>query len=157
MDITQVDKLGASWRSEGGLEARRTSLDAGRGGGFSTVLQMAGQAGLAGRKAVEEKGVMAPPEQAMDGAEERAQRALRGAEQLVSSALVQPILTKLRAANRAAAPFGPTEASKAFGSVMDAAVADSIVHSGGFAIVKRIASAMEGRGAAREALPAAGA
>lgn len=66
--------------------------------------------------------------------------ARQAAEQFVAATFVQPILKEARAQNRAPAPFGPSEAEKTLGPLMDAMLADRIVRARGFGIVDRIAS-----------------
>lgn len=85
-------------------------------------------------------------------AEERA----RGvAEQLVATALVQPILKQWRAGDRTAPPFAPTAGEQQMRALQDAEVARSIVHASRFPIVERLAQRMlerEGK-AADQAVP----
>ncbi len=68
--------------------------------------------------------------------------ARNAAEQLVAITLVQPVLAQLRETNTAAPPFGPTAAEKQFGSMMDARVAQDIVHGSRFPLVDRLANSM---------------
>lgn len=67
-------------------------------------------------------------------------RARRAAEQFVATTFLMPILKEIRAQNRAAPPFGPTEAEKSLGPLMDAQLADRMVRSRQFGIVDRIAA-----------------
>ncbi|MFK7882592.1 MAG: hypothetical protein AB8F26_00225 [Phycisphaerales bacterium] len=67
------------------------------------------------------------------------QRARDAAEKLVSTTLIEPILKEVRANNRAAAPFAPTQAEKQFGSLLDHRLANDIVASSNFPIVDRLA------------------
>ncbi len=64
------------------------------------------------------------------------------AEQLVAITLVQPVLAQLRETNNAAPPFGPTAAEKQFGSMMDARVAQDIVHGSRFPLVDQLTNSM---------------
>lgn len=65
-------------------------------------------------------------------------RASEAAQKLVASTLVEPILKQLRSTNNSAAPFGPTEAEKQFGPILDAQIADNIVNAADFPLVERI-------------------
>jgi hypothetical protein len=71
-------------------------------------------------------------------------KARRAAEQFVSTTFILPILKELRAQNRAAPPFGPTQAEKTLGPMMDAQLADRMVRSGQFALVDRVAAELRG-------------
>lgn len=51
------------------------------------------------------------------------------ARKLVAHALVLPVLKQFRETNKAAAPFAPNQAEKAFGSVMDQELASRLVSS----------------------------
>ncbi len=78
------------------------------------------------------------------------QRATAAAEQLVSVALVQPLLSQLRATSNAAPPFAPTGAEKQMRALQDAEVARQITHAARFPLVERLARRMletAGRGA----------
>ncbi|MDZ4755304.1 MAG: hypothetical protein SGJ11_12530 [Phycisphaerae bacterium] len=66
--------------------------------------------------------------------------ARRSAEDLVATAFVMPVLAELRETNHAAAPFGPTDAEKRLGPVIDAHVAHSIVKRSRLDMVDRIES-----------------
>lgn len=70
------------------------------------------------------------------------QRATAAAEQLVSVALVQPLLAQLRATNNAAPPFAPTGAEKQMRALQDADVARQITHAARFPLVDRLAQRM---------------
>lgn len=70
------------------------------------------------------------------------QRATGAAEQLVSVALVQPLLTQLRATSQAAPPFAPTSAERQMRALQDAEVARSITHAARFPLVERLARRM---------------
>lgn len=65
--------------------------------------------------------------------------ARRAAEDFVAVALVQPILARVRASNRASAPFAPGQAERQFGAIADAQVARQIVRKGGYPLVDRLA------------------
>lgn len=73
--------------------------------------------------------------------------ARQAAEQFVATTFLQPILKELRAQNRAEAPFGPTEAEKTLGPLMDAQLADRMVRSHQFGLVDRIAADLRQRSA----------
>lgn len=60
------------------------------------------------------------------------------AEQMVSAALVMPLLKELRQSNRAAPPFGPTGSEKTLGPLADAALAQRMVRAEGWGIVERL-------------------
>ncbi len=68
------------------------------------------------------------------------------AEQLVSVALVQPVLSGFRGSSMAAPPFAPTGTERAFRGMLDAALARDVVRRGNWPIVDRIARALESRG-----------
>ncbi len=61
------------------------------------------------------------------------------AEELVSIALIQPILAEMRASNNAAPPFAPGPYEKQFGSLMDAEVSRRLVKAQNFPLVDRLA------------------
>ena len=69
-------------------------------------------------------------------------RARTAAEQLVSTALVQPILKQVRESSNAAPPFAPNQAERTFRSFMDAAVAQKMVHAQHWGLVDRLARGM---------------
>jgi Rod binding domain-containing protein len=73
------------------------------------------------------------------------ERARTGAEQLVATALVQPILKQMRESNNAAPPFAPNEAERSFRSFMDAALAQRMVSSQRWGLVDQLARRMLGR------------
>lgn len=62
----------------------------------------------------------------------------KAARDLVSIALVQPILKQLRQSNNAAAPFAPGPMEKQFGTFLDAQYANSLVKSGNFGLVSAV-------------------
>lgn len=67
-------------------------------------------------------------------------KARKAAEDLVSVSLIEPTLKLLRETNNAAAPFGPGDAEKAFGPLLDKAISERVVKASGFGIVDRLAS-----------------
>jgi len=71
-----------------------------------------------------------------------AERATAAAEQLVSVALVQPLLAQLRDTNNAAPPFAPTGAEKQMRALQDAGIARQITHAARFPLVERLARRM---------------
>jgi len=85
-------------------------------------------------------GVMAQARGGDEGTPE--QRARTAAEQLVSTALVQPIFKRLRESNNAAAPFGPNQAERMFGSMLDARHAERMVSSQRWGLVDQLARRM---------------
>ncbi len=66
-------------------------------------------------------------------------RALDAARQLVATTLVEPILKQARESNQAPPPFGPTQAERQFGSLLDHKLAQDIVTASGFPLVDRLA------------------
>ena len=72
--------------------------------------------------------------------------ARRGAEQLVASALVVPVLRMMRDASRVAGPFAPGDSERRFGPLLDQRLADGIVHSANFPLVERITARITGSG-----------
>jgi Rod binding domain-containing protein len=96
--------------------------------------------------------------QARPGAESRTpqQRAREAAEQLVATALVQPVLKQLRETNNAVEPFKPNSAEKSFSQMMDTELSQRIVKSRGWALVDRVADTLLKRGGiGKESTPAA--
>ncbi|MFT5422587.1 MAG: Rod binding domain-containing protein [Phycisphaerales bacterium] len=81
------------------------------------------------------KNLDATPEQKRDEARE-------AAEKLVASTFIEPLLKSVRESSQAAAPFAPTQAEKQFRGLMDARVAESVVHRTDLAIVGRIADSL---------------
>jgi Rod binding domain-containing protein len=65
-------------------------------------------------------------------------KAREAAEGLVSTSFIKPILTQARESNKAPAPFGPTQAEKQFGSLLDNQLADEIVRASQFPLVDRM-------------------
>ena len=70
--------------------------------------------------------------------EEKFAEARTAAEGLVATSFIKPVLQQVRDSNNAPAPFGPTQAEKQFGSLLDNQLADEIVHASQFSIVDRI-------------------
>ncbi|MHC5113320.1 MAG: hypothetical protein ACYTGP_02685 [Planctomycetota bacterium] len=68
----------------------------------------------------------------------REDEAREAAEQLVSSALVMPILSMLRENSRMEEPFAPGPAERRFGPMLDQLVADRIVRKANFPLVDRL-------------------
>jgi Rod binding domain-containing protein len=79
-------------------------------------------------------------QQNTDGTPE--ERARKAAEQLISTALVQPIFKRMRESNSAAAPFGPNQAEKTFGSMLDTSYAERMVTSQNWGLVDQLARRM---------------
>lgn len=76
-----------------------------------------------------------------DGSDSPAQqrdRARDAAEGLVATSFIKPILKQVRESNNAPPPFGPTQAEKQFGSLLDNKLSDEIVRASQFPIVDRI-------------------
>lgn len=69
-------------------------------------------------------------------------RARTAAEQLVSTALVQPIFKRLRDSNNAAPPFGPGKVERTFGPMLDATLAQRMVGSQRWGLVDALARRM---------------
>ncbi|MGV6814407.1 MAG: hypothetical protein ACWA5W_05270 [Phycisphaerales bacterium] len=65
-------------------------------------------------------------------------QARKAAEGLVSNTFIEPILKQIRESNDAPPPFGPTQAEKQFGALLDTKVADEIVQGTNFPIVEQI-------------------
>lgn len=76
------------------------------------------------------------------------QRAREAAEQLVATALVQPVLKQLRETNNAAEPFKPNSAERSFGQMMDTQLSQRIVGSKSWALVDRVADTLMKRSSA---------
>lgn len=66
-------------------------------------------------------------------------RARHAAQEFVSIALVQPILSSLRESNQAAPPFAPGDVERKFGPLLDAEIARRIVTRTNFPIVDAVA------------------
>jgi Rod binding domain-containing protein len=86
------------------------------------------------------------------------QKARGAAQQLVATALVQPVLKQLRESNNAAPPFAPNEAERTFRSLSDAALAQRMVGSEHWELVNVLARRMLTKmGTRAESAPAQGA
>lgn len=72
-------------------------------------------------------------------APQRAEQARAVASQFVATAFIQPLLAELRESSRAADPFGPTDAEKRFGPMLDAMVSDRISEAARFPLTDIIA------------------
>jgi Rod binding domain-containing protein len=77
--------------------------------------------------------------------DQAAAQARTAAEQLVSIALVQPMLKRVRESNNAAPPFGPTKGSKTFGTMLDAAYAAEMTSSTRWGLIDSVAQRMMAR------------
>lgn len=71
--------------------------------------------------------------------QEARDKAVKAAQDLVSVALVQPVLKHMREANKAAPPFGPGKGERMFRSMMDADIAHGLVSSGRWELVNAVA------------------
>lgn len=69
-------------------------------------------------------------------------RAREGAEQLVATALVMPVLKSLRESNGAAGVFAPSSGEKTFRAIADTALAERLVRRSDWALVDKIAASM---------------
>lgn len=69
----------------------------------------------------------------------------KGAEELVSAVLVQPILKQLHETNHAAAPFAPTSAEKQFQSMMDGRIALDFTRRSRFPLVDSVTKSVMAR------------
>jgi Rod binding domain-containing protein len=79
--------------------------------------------------------------------EDPERQARAAAEQLVSTALVQPIFKRLRESNNAAPPFGPGKVERTFGPMLDATFAQRMVSSQRWGLVDALARRMLAKGA----------
>lgn len=77
---------------------------------------------------------------AIERGETGPEQARKAAEQFVAIALVQPLLSQLRAANQSAPPFAPTQGEKQFQSLLDSHLAQEITRSKNFPLVDRLAA-----------------
>ena len=73
-------------------------------------------------------------------------QARRAAEEFVAQSLVQPVLKQMREQGNAAAPFAPNQAEKAFRTMLDSAISQSIVRSGHWSLVDKVAARILQRG-----------
>jgi len=71
--------------------------------------------------------------------QEARDKAVKAAQDLVSVALVQPVLKHMREANKAAPPFGPGKGERMFRSMMDVDIARGLVSSGRWELVNAVA------------------
>src|SRR5262249_14926397 len=117
---------GLSQRRRGRGDRRRIVADAGgisglanRVGDVARIMVSPGGASLPARQE-QFSGIMTG---AKAGAQTPQERARTAAEQLVATALVQPVLKQLRESNNAAPPFAPNQAERTFRSLFDAAIA----------------------------------
>ncbi len=86
------------------------------------------------------------PDAPLPRSEDRsAQQARTAAEQLVSIALVQPMLKRVRESNNAAPPFGANKGSKTFGTMLDAAYAAEMTSSTRWGLIDSVAQRMMAR------------
>lgn len=70
--------------------------------------------------------------------EAKREEARTAAEGLVATSFIKPILAQVRESNNAPPPFGPTQAEKQFGSLLDNRLADEITRAAQFPIVDRL-------------------
>ncbi|MCR9075939.1 MAG: rod-binding protein [bacterium] len=70
--------------------------------------------------------------------EVKREEARAAAEGLVATSFIKPILSQIRESNNAPPPFGPTQAEKQFGSLLDNQLADEIARAAQFPIVDRL-------------------
>ncbi|MCC5824502.1 MAG: hypothetical protein LAT64_09710 [Phycisphaerales bacterium] len=115
-----------------------TNAHSGAAGGFTGA---SFGRGLTAQRSFAEALGAARRAEGLEALEERdaANRAREAAEQLVSTTLVLPVLKQLRESNNAAPPFGPTDAEKQFGSLLDHRLAHDIVKGANFPMVDRLA------------------
>ncbi len=74
------------------------------------------------------------------GTLDREARAREAAEQLVATTFVEPLLKQVREAHKPAPPFTPGPGEKQFRALMDAELAQRIVHASQWPLVERLAS-----------------
>ena len=84
---------------------------------------------------------LAPARQGGRGGE----RGSEAAEKLVATTFIKPMLKQAREMNDAPPPFGPTQAEKQFGALLDNKIADDIAASMYLAITDRMAREMDER------------
>lgn len=65
------------------------------------------------------------------------------AEEFVAIAFVEPVLSQIRESNHAAEPFGPTDAEKSFGPLLDAEIARRIVAKERYGLVDAVARQLQ--------------
>ncbi|MCC5786435.1 MAG: hypothetical protein JJU33_07030 [Phycisphaerales bacterium] len=66
------------------------------------------------------------------------EQAREAAEQLLSVSFIQPVLKQVREMNDAPPPWGPTQAEKQFGPMLDAKLADQLIKAARLPIVERL-------------------
>lgn len=76
---------------------------------------------------------------AVDRAATVEDQAREAAQQLVAQTFVLPLLKELRASDRTAPPFAPTQGERQFRALMDAELAQRVVQAGRFGVVERVA------------------
>lgn len=106
-----------------------------------------GPSGLIAPKADPASLGLAPARQGERGA----QRGSEAAQKLVATTFIKPILKQAREMNDAPPPFGPTQAEKQFGALLDNKIADDIAASMDLAITDRMAREMDERSRALSA------
>lgn len=74
------------------------------------------------------------------GTLDREARAREAAEQLVAATFVEPLLKQVREAHKPAPPFTPGPGEQQFRALMDAELAQRIVHASQWPLVERLAS-----------------
>jgi Rod binding domain-containing protein len=82
-----------------------------------------------------QSGINAPDGVSVDSKRAEARTAAEG---LVATSFIKPILAQVRESNHAPPPFGPTQAEKQFGSLLDNQLADEITRAAQFPIVDRL-------------------
>lgn len=76
--------------------------------------------------------------------ETREEQARSAAQQLISTALISPVLSQMRQSTWAAAPFKPNQAERTFGQIYDATLAQRLVQSTRWPLVDAVARRMLG-------------
>lgn len=66
------------------------------------------------------------------------EQAREAAEQLLSVSFIQPVLKQVREMNDAPPPWGPTQAEKQFGPMLDAKLADQLIKAARLPIIERL-------------------
>lgn len=66
------------------------------------------------------------------------EQAREAAEQLLSVTFIQPVLKQVREMNDAPPPWGPTQAEKQFGPMLDAKLADQLIKAARLPIIERL-------------------
>ena len=109
------------------------------GDGFAAPRMVAGGNSLDEQKAFGEVLGLARGTDPDATPEQKRADAREAAEKLVARTFIEPLMRSMRESNQAAAPFAPTQAEKQFRGLMDARVAEAVVHRSDMAIVGRIA------------------